>query len=110
MSDRVGAVRSELLPRTTIKGQALADFIVEFTYSNVVEVTGTTHTAEDDASNDTGSRVSMMLISPKGHKIHCALRFGFKALNNEAEYEALIVGLHLALELQVCNMKIFSDS
>ena len=43
----------------------------------------------------------MMLISPEGHKIYCAIRFRFKALNNEAEYEALIVD---------CNLKIFSDS
>ena len=29
-----------------IKGQALADFIVEFTYYNAAEVTGTTNGAE----------------------------------------------------------------
>ena len=52
----------------------------------------------------------MMLISLEGHKIYCAIRFGFKASNNEAEYEALIVGLRLARKLQVRNMKIFSDS
>ena len=63
----------------------------------------------DDASN-TGFRAGMMLISPEGYKIHCAIGFGFKASNNEVEYEALIVGLRLALELQVCNVKIFSDS
>ena len=51
-----------------------------------------------------------MLISPKGHKIHCAICFGFKVSNNEAEYEALIVGLHLARELWAHNMNIFSDS
>ena len=64
----------------------------------------------DSASNDTGSRAGMMLISPNGHKIHCAIYFGFKALNNKAEYEALIAGLRLTRELQVCNMKIFSNS
>ena len=41
----------------------------------------------------------MILISPEGHKIHCALRFGFPASNNEAEYEALIAGLRFAKEL-----------
>ena len=124
-------------PRTAIKGQALADFITEFTYSNVTEVTGMTNSAEavkatkvreredsvptegdveqwtlyvDGASNDTGSEVGMMLISLEGHKIHCALCFGFKASNNKAEYEALITGLGLARELQVRNVKIFSDS
>ena len=42
----------------------------------------------DNASNDIGSEASRMLISPEGHKIHCAICFGFKASNNEAEYEA----------------------
>ena len=51
-----------------------------------------------------------MLISPEGHKIHCAIHFGFKVSNNETEYEALIVGLHLARELQVHNVKIFCYS
>ena len=52
----------------------------------------------------------MMLISPEGHKIHCALRFRFKASNNEVEYEALTAGLHLVRELQVRNVKIVNDS
>ena len=64
----------------------------------------------DGASNDIGSGVGMMLISPEGHKILCAICFGFKESNNEAKYEALITGLHLSWELQVRNMKIFSDS
>ena len=46
----------------------------------------------DEASNGTGSGAGIMLISPEGHKIHCAIRFGFKASNNKAEYEALIEG------------------
>ena len=62
------------------------------------------------ASNDTGSGVDIMLISPKVHKIHCALHFGFKASNNEVEYEALIAGLRLARELQTRNIQIYSDS
>ena len=65
----------------------------------------------DDASKDAGSRASMMLISPKRHRIHCAIRFGIKASNNKAEYEGLIImDLSIARELQVRNVKIFSDS
>ena len=64
----------------------------------------------DNASNDTESRASMTLISPEGHKIHCAMCFGFKALKNKAEHEALIAGLCLAHKLQVHNVKIFCDS
>ena len=64
----------------------------------------------DGTSNDVGSGSGMMLISPEGHKIHCAIHFGFKASNNDAEYKALIAGLRLARELQVRNVKIFGDS
>ena len=40
----------------------------------------------------------------------CALRFGFKASNNEAKYEVLIAGLELAKEMKVELLDIFSDS
>ena len=52
----------------------------------------------------------MMLISSEGHKIYYALRFGFRVSNNEAIYKALIVGLHLAKELQARNIQIYSDT
>ena len=52
----------------------------------------------------------MMLISPKGHKIHFALCFGFSVSNNKVEYEALIAGLRLEKELRAYNLKISSDS
>ena len=48
---------------------------------------------------DIRSRAGMVLINHKGHKIHCAIRFGFKASNNVTEYEALIAGLCLICEL-----------
>ena len=51
-----------------------------------------------------------MLISPKNHRISSALRFTFKASNNEAEYEVLLASLRLARELQVDSFLIFSDS
>ncbi|KAM2090852.1 hypothetical protein ACFX1T_029413 [Malus domestica] len=39
-----------------------------------------------------------------------ALRFKFKASNNEAEYEALITCLRLAKHLRVKRIDIFSDA
>ena len=51
-----------------------------------------------------------MLVSLEEHKIHCALCFGFEALNNEVKYKALLTGLRLAKELKVCNPKVYSDS
>ena len=42
--------------------------------------------------------------------MHCAIRFGFKASNNEAEYEALITGLNLTKEMKVESLEIYRDS
>ena len=49
-------------------------------------------------------------LGPEGYKIHYALRFRFPTSNNKAEYDTLIAGLHLAKELQVHNLRVYSDS
>ncbi|GKA09987.1 reverse transcriptase domain-containing protein [Tanacetum coccineum] len=65
-------------PRTSIKGQILADFIVEHGSSCI-----------------DGSGAGLILTNPKGMEFTYALRFRFDATNNEAEYEALIAGLRI---------------
>ena len=50
------------------------------------------------------------MISPEGHRFHSALRFEFKASNNEAEYEALLAGLRIAQELKASSVQCFNDS
>ena len=47
----------------------------------------------DDAANHRGSGVGLVLVSPKRITIEKFLRLGFSATNNEAEYEALLVGM-----------------
>ena len=42
----LGQFDLNFLPRTIIKGQALADFIAEFTYADVAEIVGMTDNAE----------------------------------------------------------------
>ena len=64
----------------------------------------------DGSTNEGGSGAGLILVSPKGHQVHYALRFGFKASNNEAEYKALIAGLKLAKEMKVESLQIYSDS
>ena len=55
-------------------------------------------------------QAGIMLLSPEGHKIHCTLRFGFQASNDEVEYKALVARLKLAKELKVDNLKVYNDS
>lgn len=50
----------------------------------------------DGSARKVGSGVGMILISPKGHKLNCEVRFQFKAPNNVAVYEVLFIGLRLA--------------
>ena len=44
----------------------------------------------DDAANQRGFEVGLVLISPERATIEKSLRLGFSATNNEAEYVALL--------------------
>ncbi|XP_074278042.1 uncharacterized protein LOC141601645 [Silene latifolia] len=57
-----------------------------------------------------GAGVGLVLKSPQEEQIIQEVRCEFKATNNEAEYEALILGLQLALELQISRIEVYSDS
>lgn len=64
----------------------------------------------DSASSAMGAGVSIVLISPEGVKVEHSFKLGFRASNNEAEYEALIVGLRAVLSLGATNLEVYSDS
>nr|XP_010925988.1 uncharacterized protein LOC105048391 [Elaeis guineensis] len=64
----------------------------------------------DGSSSSARSGISFLLFGPEGFITEYALRFNFSATNNEAEYEALIVGLKIAKELGVQKLKIHTDS
>ncbi|KAK0573656.1 hypothetical protein LWI29_011551 [Acer saccharum] len=109
----------EYLPRTAIKGQAVADFMAEFTEPNMevarmmVEQTKKAFRWQfrvDGSSNTHGSGAGVVVSTSKGDSVECALRFDFKATNNQAEYEALIAGLRVCTVLGADEMEIFSDS
>ena len=44
-------------------------------------------------ANQRGSGVGLVVVSPDKITIEKSLRVGFSAMNNEAEYEALLVGI-----------------
>ena len=102
--------------RIAIKGQILADFIMEFTPAEPAEVTQLTpdlpiwRLSVDRAANAQGSGAGLILTSPDGIDMEYALRFGFQASNNEAKYEAVIDGLNLAHSMEVDQLEVRSDS
>jgi len=87
------AIRYE--PHGAIKEQALANFIVEMR-QEPSEALGD-HLVwivyVDGSSNNKGVRAGVVLEGLGGLVVEKSLRFGFKTSNNQAEYEALIVGL-----------------
>ncbi|XP_071905675.1 uncharacterized protein [Coffea arabica] len=106
-------------PRTTIKAQALADFLVEGANLSVTEPSTLSKEARpeerwvlfvDGASSKEGSGAGLLLISPTGEELTYALRFDFSASNNEAEYEALLTGLRIAHQMGVTAIRARSDS
>lgn len=50
------------------------------------------------------------MVSPDGAEFLYALRFAFDTTNNEAEYEALYVGLDIAQHMGITALEVFSDS
>ncbi|GKU99702.1 hypothetical protein SLEP1_g12506 [Rubroshorea leprosula] len=100
-------------PRTTIKGQAIADFLVEC-LSATVEEKAPEYPVwvlyVDGAANIEGSGTRAVLVGPDDFKSEHALRFKFQTTNNVAKYEALIYGLKLTFELKVQSIQVFNDS
>ena len=64
----------------------------------------------DGASNQKGSRFELVLISPEKVIVEKSLRLDFLATNNEAEYEALMMGMTMVQRMGGKSVKDFSDS
>ena len=116
------------MPRTSIKGQVLTDLVAKFAESLLEEeverqnmdekLVGMVSLQEplswrvyiDGATNQRGSRVGLVVISPEKIIIEKSLRLGFSTTNNETEYEALLVGLTMVQKMGGKSVEIFSDS
>ena len=104
----LGAFDIKYMPRTSIKGQVLANLVAEFA-EPPVEIVAEERNMDrksvwvismpgppcwkvyiDGAANQRGSGVGLVLESPEKIIIEKSLRLGFSATNNKAEYGALL--------------------
>ncbi|KAL2235115.1 UNVERIFIED_CONTAM: Retrovirus-related Pol polyprotein from transposon [Sesamum indicum] len=105
----------EYQPRTAQKAQVLADFITELS-SDPKEPDAPDHTCSkwmlhvDGSSNANNGGAGVLIQGPKGVEIEVAARLSFLVTNNEAEYEALVLGLELAYEAGAHDLEVFTDS
>nr|KYP65356.1 Retrovirus-related Pol polyprotein from transposon 17.6 [Cajanus cajan] len=95
--------------RGPLKAQCLVDFVAELTPTTAEEPqVWTLHV--DGSSNSKGSGAGIILEGPNPVTLEKSLKFGFKVTNNQAEYEALLVGLRLARDLGARRVSCNSDS
>jgi hypothetical protein len=99
-------------PRKAIKSQVLADFLAEWTNTQLplAQIQAELWTYFDGSLMKIGAGVGLLFISPLGVHMHYVIRLHFAASNNVAEYEALINGLHIAIELGVRHLNVRGDS
>ncbi|XP_077232112.1 uncharacterized protein LOC143866573 [Tasmannia lanceolata] len=124
----------QYVPRPAIKAQVLADFVAEYTIpqqfvdSEAVQLPVAEESAPeeseqgsatsalvwevhvDGSSNKSGCGAGLVLTGPDDFTADYALRFGFRASNNEAEYEALLAGMSLAIQTGARELKAYCDS
>jgi len=96
----------QFIPRGSIKSQVLADFVVELTLP--IQTEEAPHIwllLVDRSTNLKGSGAGVVLEGPNDLLSEQSLKFKFKA-----EYQALITGMNLALEMGAENLRAKSDS
>ena len=64
----------------------------------------------DGLSNRQARGASVVLLSLEGDMIECMVRLDFPTTNNEAEYEALVVGFDPAKAARATSVVIYCDS
>jgi hypothetical protein len=100
-------------PRKAIKSQVLADFLAEWTDTQLLpaQLQAELWTMYFDGSlMKTGAGAGLLFISPLGVHMRYVVWLHFPTSNNIAEYEALVSGLRIAIELRVRHLNVRGDS
>jgi hypothetical protein len=109
----LGALSINFRPRTAIKSQALVDFMAEWRENQVpTPVDKREHWTKyfDGSLKLDGDGTGLLFISPQGEQLKYVLQILWEVSNNEAEYEALLHGLHLAISLGIKQLLLYGDS
>ncbi|XP_030930797.1 uncharacterized protein LOC115956615 [Quercus lobata] len=109
--------------KKSVKGRAIADHLAHCSPEEAEEIQGNFSDEDimgieleswkmyfDGVTNQNGSGIEVLLISPNGTHIPFSGRLNFPATNNATEYEAFIMGLQVALGLGVKELEVYGDS
>ncbi|KAK2982151.1 hypothetical protein RJ640_028722 [Escallonia rubra] len=103
------------IPQKAVKGQALTDFLANHpsdnTENGIIYVSiAPWRMMFDGSKTSQGAGARIMLISPIGDTHQFAFQIEKDCSNNQAEYEALIIGLEILLDMRVTTVQISGDS
>ncbi|XP_021822526.1 uncharacterized protein LOC110763938 [Prunus avium] len=111
----------QYIAQKSVKGQALADFLahhpaqgqkeeleVEIGMARMEKNYWTTYF--DGSNTEARSGAGVMIESPQGQKWQFTFQLDFKCTNNQAEYEALIIGLEILKEMKATRVLVYGDS
>jgi ribonuclease HI len=100
-------------PRKAIKSQILADFVAEWTDTQLPspQIQAECWTLYFDGSMmKTGAGAGLLFVSPLGEHMRYAVRLHFPTSNNMAECEALLCGLKIAIEIGIKRLDVRGGS
>jgi ribonuclease HI len=99
-----------------MKGQVVVDFIVEHSIDqnsdescNLVSIRPWKLFFDDSTCRE-GQGVGIVLISPRGAVSEQLVRLEYYCTNNQAEYEAILLGLQFLSSMVVKHVDAFGDS
>jgi ribonuclease HI len=100
-------------PRKAIKSQVLADFLAEWTDTQLLTTPIQPKLCTmyfDGSLVKTRAGAGLLFVSPLGKHLRYVIRLHFPVSNNVAEYEALVNGLRITVELGVRCLDARGDS
>lgn len=115
MEDLASSFNIRYRPRSSVKGQVLVDFVVEFSSRKELEMVCHVQVHPwkvfvDGVFSVLGARAGIVIITLERIKLEHSFRLGFRASNNKVEYEALLVELRLVLDLGAKEVEDYSNS
>ncbi|XP_074300412.1 uncharacterized protein LOC141631672 [Silene latifolia] len=112
------------VPQKAVKGQAIADFFADHPVPAEWEISDDLPGEEifyvdvlppwqmyfDGAARKDGAGAGIVFVTPQKHLMPYSFTLTQLCTNNMAEYQALILGLQMAIEIGVRDMDIYGDS
>ncbi|XP_059277863.1 uncharacterized protein LOC132032067 [Lycium ferocissimum] len=114
------------IPQKAVKGQALADFLADHPIPDdweltdelpdedamVVEIQSPWKMYFDGAAQRDGAGAGVVFVTPQGEVLPYSFTLTQRCSNNVAEYQALILGLEMAVDMKrACSeLQVFSNS